>query len=385
MDTSARRSVVEEVVNVLVVGESQEGKSTLIKQLNKYGDLPNVDIKIGDGNMACTKTVKEYLVNVVPLEFRLVDINGETITGLSYPDFCDLSASEARVVEIEDPDATKVRFNFIDTPGLDDSEGEDISNMANIIGRISELTYLNALIYVRNVEKPFSRSFEQFFRYFQRCLPNISNVFIIVHSRFTTAKVDESLADEVDLASLRHAAFKKAMNLSLEHFFMDNNPDRTYPFSILQSLNEMTRLLLHLASQRQMPSTGFKLLKTNSMRNVDIHVLNVLHQLKATTEREFNKERNTADRLSQNLLSAQQEIVRLKAEIAVKLNHINEIKAAGEFLLSTKSCNYDYSFIGDLFMKGQLTKGQLVVEFTSEYEVTQITKSSGSKWLDEVR
>jgi hypothetical protein len=62
---------------------------------------------------------------------------------------------------------------------------------------------------------------------------------------------------------------------------MGNYPDHSSLFSLLQALNEISRLLFHLASQNSMPSTGFKLLKTDAMRNVGVHVLDALNERKA--------------------------------------------------------------------------------------------------------
>src|SRR5436190_23716348 len=116
--------------------------------------------------------------------------------------------------------------------------------MSKIDGEMSALSHLNAIIYVRNMNKPFSASITRFYDYIQRSMPNLSNGLIIVHSGFTVEKVDEALRKKRDLARERKEAFKKATKsmLDLAHFFMDNNPDEYSPFAVMESLNECYKL-----------------------------------------------------------------------------------------------------------------------------------------------
>ena len=381
MDDQVNGLNVKGTINVLVIGESQEGKSTLIKQLSKYSNRPGLDIKTGDGNVACTKEVREYALSIRPQDFKLVDPEGKDIVGRSYPELCDLTPQEARVVEVEVPNTKSINYNFIDTPGLDDSEGDDFSHMAKIIGRLSQTSHLNALVYVRSVEKPFGRSFEQFFRYFQRCLPSISNGFIIIHSYFTTTKVDESLAEEVDLMVLRRDAFKNAIDLTLEHFFMDNDPSTKSPFAVQQSSDEINRLLFYLASQRQVESSHFKLLKTSAMRNTDVHILNFLRQLLSRKEREYNKERMTADKFSHQAFAAEQEILRLKSKMSAKQDRVDELESMKAVKLGSVSPAMEYGVWKDLLMKGRTQLDALPAEYNCPYTITEVDSSSSRSSL----
>jgi hypothetical protein len=251
-------------INVLVVGETQHGKSTLIKRLIQYAQLPETNIGIGTGNVSCTKEATPYAIETQLRSFHLVDIDThERITEQPYDDLCDLTLDEAKVVPDEPVSHEKASFKFIDTPGLDDSDGDDMELMAGIVGKVSEFDHMNAVMYVRKTAIPFGKTFQKFFSYVQRSMPSLSSGLIMIHSECTTDEVSQFMQSGKNLFELRKESFKAATNLDLPHFFMDNDPSETSPFATVEADNEIHRLLTHLKSQRALPVEGMKLLNVN--------------------------------------------------------------------------------------------------------------------------
>ncbi|KAI9930763.1 hypothetical protein MW887_011520 [Aspergillus wentii] len=372
-------------INVLITGECQQGKSTLIRHLARYADLPNFSIGIGSGNKAYTMEVGNYDMPVTLRRYQLVDFNNQPIAPREYSDLAELNDFEAKAVEVREPNAPKFMFRFIDTPGLDDTAGEDFSIMNRILGRACDLKYINALIYVRSVDQPFGSSFKKFFRYIQRSMPNLCNGLIVVHSFFTVDRVEEFLNENKLLEEIRRKGFEASTQLELQHFFMDNSPDPTAPFAVMQSLNETYRLLLHISSQIPLPVKNINLIKTDAMRSVDIHIINALKNLARRLEKEWKLGQNTAETLKANAMSAQREISRLRNRVHMKKEKIAELKTGDEILLGTKSCVERYSFVGDLLFQGNLNVGSRPLEYDSDYIISSVQKScsGGSKWLDE--
>jgi len=364
------------------VGETQQGKSTLIKYITKYAGRPDHTIKIGDGNTSCTKSVDVYTVTVAPKEYRLIDNQGEPITDIAYEDLGDLDDDDALVVEIPDQESLSANFNFIDTPGLNDSDGDDMNNMAHIVGRCSDLSHINALVYVRNYDEPYSRSFKQFFDYLCRCLPNINHGFIVMHTRFSSTRVR---GDINKAAQIRREAFQATTNMSLEHFFLDSRPDDESPFAQLQSLNEICRFLQHLASQRANPSSGFQLLKTSQMQNVDVHIRNALNELKISLEKERQAQGAISETFRYNGVFHQTEISRLGVRIFTIKDQIENLLNGPDVVLGTKGCSVDYSF-GMIFTRRQIKANSETLRFQAEYEITHVekTQTSGTKWSNEM-
>ncbi|KAK3332216.1 hypothetical protein B0T19DRAFT_98312 [Cercophora scortea] len=374
-------------INVIITGECQQGKSTLIQQLSRYANTEDLSIGIGDGNKACTMDVSTYDLTIKLRSFQLVDAaTGKPIQKSDYSDLVALEQADARVVEVPNPSPPTIRFRFVDTPGLNDTHGEDFSIMSRILGRATDLGHVNALIYVRSVENSFGSSFKTFFRYIQRSMPSICNGLIVVHSCFKVDRVEEFLTDSNQrLEDIRRDAFEAATQLDLEHFFMDNSPDPSSPFAIAQSLNEIHRLLTHLSSQKPLPVRNFKLLKTDAMRHRDVLVLNALTALARRQDKEWTREKGTAEVLRVTAASAQREIGRLRSKIEAKQAHLRELKTKDEILLGKKSCIGHYSFVGDLLFQGNLNLGTKNLVYDSDYPISSVTKTCapGSKWLSE--
>ncbi|KAK3349752.1 hypothetical protein B0T25DRAFT_519884 [Lasiosphaeria hispida] len=120
---------------------------------------------IGDGNKACTVEVATYDTDMKLSSFQPVDAIGNPVQKSNYSNLVALEQEDFRVVEVHNPDAPTVRFRFVDTPGLNDTHGEDFSIMSRILGRATNLGHVNTLIYVRSVKNNFGSSFKTFFRY----------------------------------------------------------------------------------------------------------------------------------------------------------------------------------------------------------------------------
>jgi hypothetical protein len=379
-----------EGINVLIVGETQQGKSTLIKQLSKYAGLSDLNIAIGRGNGSCTKSVGFYSISTELQQYQLVNFTGNPLPpDLSYTQKCDLTNRTAKVVPVEDTRAEKINFTIIDTPGLSDSDSgnDDMDTMASIIGRLGELHHINAVVYVRSIQEPFGQSFKDFFNYFQRSMPSLSNGLIIVHSNFSTFKVEEFLDDEKNLAALRREAFKAATNLELSHFFMDNEPLESSPFAVCQSLNAVHRLLSQVSSQQASSVGDLNLLKTPKMTDLDAHVINVLNDLKIQLERTWNDKKSMAETLDQITLGVSRDLAKIQRKLAAKQERLQELKNGSDIILGTRNVIEDYSFLSHLLLEGQVNLGRKVVSFDSDYKITTVRKtcSGGSQWLDEER
>lgn len=317
-----------------------------------------------------------------------MDLHGVEIQKKDYSDLLDLTDEDARIVPAKlDDDDRPVAFNFFDTPGLDDSDGNDMEIMADIIGKVGELEHLNAVIYVRSMSRPFNNTFINFFDYIQRSMPSLSNGLIIVNSGFTVDKVEEFLSQKKDLAQLRREAFKKATgsNLDLAHFFMDNDPDENSPFAVVQSLNEVYRLLTLLSTQKPLPTSSLKLLKTPDMYKVDVYILYALERLQNKLKDEWNTELASVSKSKAAVMRTYGEVQRLSTQLESHQAQLDELKSGSEIVLGTRNVCVDYSFFKTLLMKGDLWLRDERVTFDSDCPIANVVKSAtgGSKWLDE--
>lgn len=340
------------------------------------------------GNVSCTDSVGHYHVSTTLRRHVIRYPNNEEIKGWPYSDLVALTNEDAVITAESPEEGGKVfKFNFIDTPGLDDSSGNDMEIMANIVGRVSELDYLNAVIYVRNMNKPFGNSFKIFFDYLQRSMPTLCNGLIIVHSAFTIEKDEEFLSQQKDLAKIRKEGFIEATkaNLDLSHFFMDNNPDETSPFANLQSFNECFRLLMLLSTQRPLPTSGLRLLKTPSMHNVDFHVLYALQRLQNQLKTKWTSEVALINESKANALKNRREIQRLNTKLEICKSDLEEIDNSSNISLGTKTLSEDYGIFKTLLSKWQLCLQERTLQFDASVQISHVHKSAtgGTKWQSE--
>jgi GTPase Era involved in 16S rRNA processing len=126
--------------------------------------------------------------------YHLEDLSGRPISNVDYGDLAVFTDDDAKLVPGQpESNGTVYNFNLIDTPGLDDSDGNDLEIMAEIIGRISDLSHLNAVLYVRSINKPFGKSFKNLYDYLQRSMPVIANGVIVINTSCSVEKFDEAL------------------------------------------------------------------------------------------------------------------------------------------------------------------------------------------------
>ncbi|OIW28705.1 hypothetical protein CONLIGDRAFT_617637 [Coniochaeta ligniaria NRRL 30616] len=375
-------------INILILGETQNGKSTLIKQLGVYGKKRDNNINIGHGNLSCTTEVGIYPLATKLRTYHLVDRSGRRIRDRKFSDLVDYTDDDAAAAADEpDHDGRVFRFDLIDTPGLDDSDGNDMEIMANIIGRISEVGYLNALLYVRSLDKPFNESFNRFYDYLRRCMPMLFSGLIIAHTRYTVDREDEALAAGRNFKKDRRAAFRKATKCSddLTHNFMDNDPDPEMPFQVVQSFNSCHALLDLAKSQRPIDvANNVYLLKAPNMIYMDNHVMLALSRLSTGLKERLAKELAAASKSKGQTLRVKRELARLKARLDEFEAELAKLDTNDEIVLGRKTVAEDYT-LGTFFMDAKLWLDKRDVSYDSDCIISRVTKTTGSgcRWLDE--
>lgn len=198
--------------NILLLGPTQAGKSTFIESVKLYAD-PSYVVdtgRIGSGNESCTSNVHVEVVTTSLPIYRLYDLdddNREFDTSRIKDEkaFKKFLAREdaLELLADEEPDATKVQFRIFDTPGLDDTKGNDIQNIAKVLSALSGLNELHLVLIMDSHHVPLVQSqkaaFSTYFDLFQR----LKDLMTIVHThvpnqhRFpgTNSKIDRKLKE----------------------------------------------------------------------------------------------------------------------------------------------------------------------------------------------
>ncbi|KAK6354296.1 hypothetical protein TWF730_008707 [Orbilia blumenaviensis] len=377
-------------INVLIVGETQQGKSTLIKNIHTYADLPDLDIKIGSGNVSCTNTAQSYEVDVKLRSYHLEDLSGNKIetTTENYKKLCTYDDEDAKVV-LDTPESGEpyqtIRFNLLDTPGLDDSDGKDMEIMAGILAKVSELSHIHAIVYVRKATTNFGESFKSFFQYLQRSMPSLARGLVIVHSSYSAMKVNSHIRQGKDWQNIRREGFKAATNLELAHFFMDNEPDVNSPLSLVLSLNETCALLSHIKEQPVQPATAFKLLKTPRMQQIDGFVSNAVAEVKRIARNKLDKASTKLANSEKKALEDESEIAKLNRRLKIITDDIRAYESGPDIVLGSVSVNDEYSFVENFLLNQELNLPGKTMTFHGDDPIGYVQKSvtGGSRWTQE--
>ncbi|KAG0229032.1 hypothetical protein B0O80DRAFT_428831 [Mortierella sp. GBAus27b] len=180
--------------NILFLGPTQSGKSTFIEFVKQYVDpeyVPN-DERIGYGNESHTQNVNmEAVTTTLPI-YRLFD----TVEG------CEVSVSRAlssqtdndyrsllrRHIDLEllpdeRPGSQACHFRLFDTPGLDDTKGNDIQNIARTFSALSMVDEFHLVVITDSHHVPLSVSQKTAFRTYFELFRELKTLITVVHTK----------------------------------------------------------------------------------------------------------------------------------------------------------------------------------------------------------
>ncbi|KAF3292439.1 hypothetical protein TWF132_005500 [Orbilia oligospora] len=175
---------MEGELNILLIGPSQNGKSTFInkiRQLSEYEPESEGALE-GDGSQSCTKTCKEHIMRFRRTRYKLVDIENSQQIDTSEDNEDHLfhtiwkrkTAEDCEIFPLENNPRT-IKLRLIDTPGLDDSQGSDDRNIAEVMMHLKRLSqageghnHLTAIVFVLSSTEAFSGKLQNLYQYYQR-------------------------------------------------------------------------------------------------------------------------------------------------------------------------------------------------------------------------
>ncbi|KAI8349802.1 hypothetical protein B0O80DRAFT_141090 [Mortierella sp. GBAus27b] len=252
-ETLVQQTGAPPVYNILLLGPTQAGKSTFIEGAKQYADPSYVIDKhrIGNGNESCTAKVHvDEITTRFPI-YKLYDLKDDSQeydfsrikNEKDFRKFLDREDDLLLRPEEED-DAAQIRFRFFDTPGLDDTDGNDVQNIAKILTTLSEVDELHLVLILDSHHVPLVQSqkaaFAAYFELFQR----LKDLMIIVHThvpnqnRFpgTNPKLDNKLKE-------RSEVFNTIAGREVPSKRIDCDLDETGPVHTCLTRNAIRELL----------------------------------------------------------------------------------------------------------------------------------------------
>ncbi|KAF9939667.1 hypothetical protein BGZ65_009860, partial [Modicella reniformis] len=178
------------VFNILILGPTQSGKSTFIESTKLYADpLYKInDDRLGNGNESCTSNVHEETVTTCLPIYKLYDLDNDqevdTFQINTERSFKKLLAREDDIeIRVEEvPDSKIVQFRIFDTPGLNDTNENDIQNIAKIFSALSKVKELHLVLIMDSQGVPLLPSQKSAFKTYFDLFPELKNLMTIVHT-----------------------------------------------------------------------------------------------------------------------------------------------------------------------------------------------------------
>ncbi|KAF9349913.1 hypothetical protein BGX34_001501 [Mortierella sp. NVP85] len=179
------------VYNILLLGATQSGKSTLLEFIKQYADPSYVAnrSRIGYGNESHTRDVHVEVVPTTLPVYKLFDLNDGNrefdATRLKdeksfkrflfRDDDLELRAEEA-------PGSTEVQFRVFDTPGLNDTMNNDINNIAKIFPALSAIDNFHLIVIMDSHPVPLFPSQKSAFNTYFDLFEDFKSLMTVVHT-----------------------------------------------------------------------------------------------------------------------------------------------------------------------------------------------------------
>lgn len=285
-------------VTAIVVGKSQEGKSTLVSTLTGIPscnqDNPDPDgVPIGNGHVRCSIEPRWYN-NIVPatkwgFECEDISVKGELRTNQnkkqydkiskksrSFENF--LSNNDSIVCTNERTGEEGFNVKLFDTPGLDDSSNKsDEAIMADVLLALSDKEYLNldinALIFVTSFGSAYSKSFQEQYLLYTGCFPELATNIIVVHTHFNAGLRRANERTEGKTIEERIKSFETHVSKvpGTKHVFIDSKPEDVDTFRYrMYRLGLDVQCLLDTLSEMPAKNIGsIRYFKTADFKSVD--------------------------------------------------------------------------------------------------------------------
>ncbi|KAF9901863.1 hypothetical protein EC991_005597 [Linnemannia zychae] len=293
------------VFNVLLLGETQAGKSTFVQAIKRYAN-PNHSIEkdtIGSGNTSKTKTVRrhcidtKYPVHKVHQETQFSDGSPITTTVKidaildenrddweDYQDALNSRKKKKTLYRCEDPkDQEMHHIHIFDTPGLNDTNGQDEIHIASIIKSLKTAGSIHlVLVIVGN--SPFTPGFTSALKCYMEVFPEFQGVIAFVHTKFDYVNLHPLRKDKIAGMVERKKNLHDIMGRqSCKHYVIDCDLEMTKPIRICITQNTIRQILMEAKTNLPVSIGTDTVRKTPKMKVVDKAVINKYNAILTAT------------------------------------------------------------------------------------------------------
>lgn len=263
--------------NILILGETGSGKSTLIEALKLYAD-PGYTVNkdsIGDGIFGTTVSVRTTAIQSDLSSYSVTDKAGVRVDHGSFlykdpDDYEDeLNNRKSYRLERENSCARRIAFNLIDTPGLNDVGLMDERNIITIFKALEAIDHIN-LVAITVANTPLTEDLKDTFEDLINLLAEFNGNIVFVHTKIDYARLhpqehqfSSSMQDKICILN---------ENLGREtapHLLIDNDIGTKTTIRNCITQNRLRELLTMAKFNQPVPTHAMLMKKTEKLRAID--------------------------------------------------------------------------------------------------------------------
>ncbi|KAG0030394.1 hypothetical protein BGZ81_002732 [Podila clonocystis] len=268
-----------EEYNVLVLGETQSGKSTLIQYMRKYAD-PNVEINtkaLGTGFLSHTQ---EVITTTITTDLPEYHVEGKDVGKVDYGEFIHLpdEYDYDDSLNIRNGLATKMavsrlpktaKFNLIDTPGLNSTTGDDEAHVQKIFRGLNETKTIH-LILITISSGPFTQGLRDAIGCYVDMIPEYTGILAFVHTHCDYKSLHPACLHMSNATELRVQSLHEIMGgANFPHFKIDCDVYNKKPIRDCITLNTIQSILELATLSQPINMSQTVVNKTRKMRDID--------------------------------------------------------------------------------------------------------------------
>ncbi|KAF3933327.1 hypothetical protein ABW19_dt0202042 [Dactylella cylindrospora] len=347
-----REKAKTETINILIIGPSQNGKSTFINKVRGLCVETEQEAALtGDGTGSCTKVCTEYNLRFPRTKYGLVDKVTREDISISEDNELEFfskywrkrTSRDTEIYPLEES-PSYINLRIIDTPGLDDSDGADDNNIAQVMQHLHKMgqsggdsNYISAILFTVSTATSFSSGLQSMYKYYERCMPNLFGGVAVVNTNFSVERWKQAYnkmnkptshghlgrlrssiqTDPAKVATMRQRRqdFYELFGRDARHFFIDSKPSDVLISEDLTTRNQICDIITYLSYQKPMPITNMKLVKSPAMTQTDKKLIEWLREAKSKLEQREKELFELSDEAQKQEAIDTKKISRLEAEI----------------------------------------------------------------------
>ncbi|KAG0038660.1 hypothetical protein BGZ82_011313 [Podila clonocystis] len=318
--------------NVLFLGETQSGKSTLIEALSRYADPGHTVNKenIGDGIFSKTNAVSTKTIHTNLPSYSVMSKDGERV---EYGKFQDedqedyedeLNERKRYFMERGETTATTATFNLIDTPGWNDTSQFDDYNLAIILKALEDIKSIH-LVVITISNNPFTEGLQNIIKAQVDLFPDFNGNIVFLHTRIDYAKLHPEERYFVNSFSEKQSILHNLMGRdSVPHLLIDSDIDSLRVIRNCITQNKLRELLSMAKLNLPVPVLTMTMNKTMRMQIVDNILKDKFETIIAEREAAFGVKDQTQKAAPRNIGD-------LKAKIAKYEQALQDIERDQSF------------------------------------------------------